>query len=370
MHTNFHIMVYRAIGLMSGSSLDGLDIAFVEFEEVKGQWSFHIRHAETIGYDTAWREQLAAAATLPAYEFSLLDNAFGRFTGEAVNRFIEKNNLHHQVQLIASHGHTVFHIPEKYTTVQIGNAAQIAALTGINVVSDLRALDVALGGQGAPIVPLGEKHLFKQYHYFLNIGGIANLSIRDEDERFTTFDVCIANQVLNYFAKQAGKPFDENGNMAAGGNINTALLTQLNALAYYKQNPPKSLANQYSGENILPLIQQHALSIEDTLRTYAEHIALQTGYALSNNRHNETAQLLVTGGGAFNSFLIERIKATLLPYNIEVVLPAKEIIEFKEALIMAFTGVIRWREENTVLSGATGASRPSIGGAVWIGQEY
>lgn len=363
-------MIYRAIGLMSGSSLDGLDIAFAEFEETRGQWSFQIRHAETVEYESSWKEKLSAAATLSAYEFALLDNEYGRWTGEAVNDFIEKNSLHHQVQLIASHGHTVFHIPEKYTTVQIGNAAQIAALTGINVISDLRALDVALGGQGAPIVPLGEKYLFKDYNYFLNIGGIANLSLKNEDDSFITFDVCTANQVLNYFARQSGKSFDENGNMAAGGNIDTALLTQLNALDYYKQKPPKSLANQYSGETILPLIQQYSLSVQDILRTYTEHIALQIGYALSNNPQHETKQLLVTGGGAFNSFLIERIKATLSSHNIEVVLPAKEIIEFKEALIMAFIGVMRWREENTVLPGATGASRPSIGGAVWIGQEY
>lgn len=370
MHTNFYTMVYRTIGLMSGSSLDGLDIAFIEFEEARGQWSFQIKHAQTIEYDTVWHEKLATAATLSAYDFAVLDNEYGRWTGETVNNFIEKNSLHHQVQLIASHGHTVFHIPEKYTTVQIGNAAQIAALTGINVVSDLRSLDVALGGQGAPIVPLGEKHLFKQYCYFLNIGGIANLSFKDENESFISFDVCVANQVLNYFAGQTGKPFDENGDMAVRGHINTALLTQLNTLDYYKQNNPKSLANQYCSENIFPIIQQYSLSTEDILRTYVEHIALQTGYALSNNRQHESSALLVTGGGAYNSFLIERIRVALTPYNIEVVLPEKDIIDFKEALIMAFTGLMRWREENTVLAGATGASRPSIGGAVWIGQEY
>ena len=370
MHTKIHSMVYRAIGLMSGSSLDGLDIAFAEFEEIRGQWSFQILHAETIDYSDDWRQRLSDAAQLPAYDFVKLDNDFGRYTGEAVNNFIEKNGLQHRVQIIASHGHTIFHEPEKYITTQIGNAAQIAALTNINVVSDLRSLDVALGGQGAPIVPLGEKFLFKDFSYFLNIGGIANLSIKNEDESFTTFDVCIANQTLNYFAKPAGKPFDENGNLARNGNINTTLLTQLNALDYYKSNSPKSLSNQYFGENILPIIRQNNLSNEDVLRTFTEHIALQIGNALSNKADTTTQQLLVTGGGAFNTFLIEKIKANLASYNFEVVLPEKNIIEFKEALIMAFIGVMRWREENTVLSGATGASRPGIGGAVWIGQEY
>ncbi len=363
-------MIYRAIGLMSGSSLDGLDITFAEFEEVRGQWSFNIKNAETIDFTDEWKNRLAYATELSAYEYVQLDNDFGRFIGEQVNIFIEKNNLQHQVQIIASHGHTVFHAPEKYITAQIGNAAQIAALTSINVVSDLRSLDVALGGQGAPIVPLGEKALFKDYAYFVNIGGIANLSVKDENEIFTTFDVCVANQVLNYFAKQKGMSFDQDGALAASGNINTALLTQLNALDYYKTNAPKSLSNYYLGDKILPVIHNTDISIEDILRTYAEHIALQIGYAISAQGGAAVKQLLITGGGALNTFLIQRIKTILSAYNIEVVLPDENIIKFKEALIMAFLGIIRWREENTVLPEATGASRPSIGGAVWIGQQY
>ncbi|ANI89128.1 anhydro-N-acetylmuramic acid kinase [Arachidicoccus ginsenosidimutans] len=363
-------MIYRAIGLMSGSSLDGLDIAFVEFEESRGQWLFTIYNAETIDFTDVWKQRLSTAAQLSAFDFVQLDNDFGRFIGEAVNNFIERNNLEHRVQLIVSHGHTIFHSPEKYITTQIGNGAQIAALTGINVISDLRSLDVALGGQGAPIVPIGEKYLFKDYSYFLNIGGIANISLKNENDSFSTFDVCVANQVLNYFAQQKGLAFDKDGELASKGNVNTALLTRLNALDYYHQTAPKSLSNQYFRENILPLIENIELSIEDILRTYAEHIVMQITYAIIHKTQGEAKQLLVTGGGALNSFLIDRLRNSLSVYNIEVIIPEREIVEFKEALIMAFLGVLRWREENTVLPGATGASRASIGGAVWMGQEY
>ncbi len=363
-------MVYRVIGLMSGSSLDGLDIVFVELEETGGKWSYEIKAADCYPYEAEWSEKLKHAIHLNAYEYLLLHSAYGKFTGEKINQFIADHHLFHRVQLIASHGHTTFHDPKNGMTAQLGDGAAIAAVTGINVVSDLRAMDVALGGEGAPIVPMGEKLLFKDFSCFLNLGGIANISINKPDE-YIAFDVCPANRVLNMLAQEKGKAFDANGEVAAAGKINTALLTQLNALRYYQQPFPKSLSNNFGTEVIFPIIQSFQLSPEDALRTYSTHIVQQIGYAF-NQLDLQTVsnkKILVTGGGALNNFLIKSLKDALAAYNIEVVVPEKQLIEYKEALIMALLGVLRWREENTVLNSVTGAKRSSIGGAVWIGQE-
>ena len=364
-------MVYKAIGLMSGSSLDGLDIVFTELSEQRGKWSYEIKGAETMPYEAKWKQNLAGATQLFAYDYLELHAAYGRYLGEAINTFIDKYHFHHQVQLICSHGHTVFHAPEKRFTSQLGDGAAIAATTGINVISDLRAIDIALGGQGAPIVPMGERLLFEQYKWLLNIGGIANLSCRIEDS-YTAFDVCPANAILNKLAMSAGMEYDNGGNLASSGVVNETLLQQLNEQSYYALQPPKSLDNSFGNNVIYPLIQSCSLSINDALRTYTEHIASQISNsigALIREQNGGTEQLLITGGGAFNTFLVDRIQSVLTKYNIEVVLPSADVVNYKEALIMALLGVLRWREENTVLASVTGATRSSIGGAVWIGQE-
>jgi anhydro-N-acetylmuramic acid kinase len=277
------------------------------------------------------------------------------------------------VQLIASHGHTVFHEPLNGVTTQLGCGATLAALTGINVVSDLRIMDVALGGQGAPIVPAGEKLLFPGFDFYLNIGGIANISFQ-QGKNFIAFDICPANRVLNKLANKAEKDFDEDGNIAAGGQIITSLLDKLNALDYYKLPAPKSLSNNFGTDVVYPIIESFNINLADALRTYTEHIARQIQQSIQNlvtnkNIEKEAFKLLVTGGGAFNTFLIERIKENLTPLNIEVIIPENNIVLYKEALIMALLGILRWREENTVMASVTGASRSSIGGAVWIGLE-
>lgn len=361
-------MFYRAIGLMSGSSLDGLDIVFAEYEEYGGKWQYNILAADCYAYSEQWMNRLQAATQLNAYEYMLLHTDFGRYVGEQVNKFIEAYQLEHKVQLIGSHGHTTFHVPYLGMTGQIGDGATIAAVTGINVVSDLRAMDVALGGQGAPIVPMGEKLLLAQYPFLLNLGGIANIS--RQGENYVAFDVCPANRVLNMLVNQLGHAYDDGGTIAASGQLNTALLTKLNALDYYQQPFPKSLANDYGTDIVFPLIQSAGLSIPDALRTYTEHIALQLGYSIAGlHTGNQPVQLLATGGGAHNHFLIQRIQAAVSPLQIEVVVPDAKLINYKEALVMGLLAVLRWREENTVLHTVTGATRSSIGGAVWMGQE-
>ncbi|MER3470133.1 MAG: anhydro-N-acetylmuramic acid kinase [Chitinophagaceae bacterium] len=360
-------MVYRAIGLMSGSSLDGLDIVFTELLEERGQWSFEILAADCYPYSAEWKQKLEGAIHLPAFYYQLLHAEYGHYLGQQVNRFINEHNLHYKVGLIASHGHTTFHVPPQMTA-QLGDGAAIAAETGLSVVSDLRALDVAFGGQGAPIVPIGEKLLLKDYALFLNLGGIANLSFNGD--HYIAFDVCPANRVLNMLAANSGKDYDEGGAMAASGVVNEALLTRLNNLEYYNQQPPKSLANNFGTDVVYPLIQSFGLSNNDALRTYIEHIVTQLKKPISHYQlPTVNNQLLATGGGAFNTFLIDRLKEELQSLNMEVVVPDEKLLQYKEALIMALIGVLRWRQEYNVLSSVTGAQRNSIGGAVWIGQE-
>lgn len=406
-------MVYKVIGLMSGSSLDGLDIAYVHLQERTStkkdsprQWEFTILHAACYPYPPEWRQALASARDLSALEYQLLHTRYGHYLGAQVLRFIEEHNLHYQVQLIASHGHTTFHAPEHRMTAQLGDGAALAADVKINVVSDLRAMDVALGGQGAPIVPVGERLLLQDYSYFLNLGGIANISVHKENS-FVAFDVCPANRVLNELALLAGKEYDAGGEMASKGQVLEGLLRQLNELAYYDKPYPKSLPNEFGTETVLPLMREAVegmegegvdqgaeggVSIEDALRTYVEHVGVQVVRAVSGDLRGESGELragigegpagggevpaavggkkmLVTGGGAHNTFLMARLRELLAPLGVEVVVPDGQLVDYKEALVMALIGVLRWREENNIFASVTGASRDSIGGAVWIGQE-
>jgi anhydro-N-acetylmuramic acid kinase len=373
-------MIYKVIGLMSGSSLDGIDIAFVEFSETAGKWEYKINCALCIEYDNNWIERLQHSIHLPAFDYQLLHTDYGRFLGEKVNDFIEQFGLYHKVNLIASHGHTTFHIPEKKMTHQLGDGAAIGAVTQLPVVSDLRSMDVAFGGQGAPIVPLGEKLLFPDHHYFLNIGGIANISIDSKlrnsgdsylaNDEIIAFDICAANRVLNMLAAEKNLNYDEDGKMASEGKVNEDLLQKLNALEYYSLPHPKSLANSFGTDIIYPLIKEFDLTTEDSLSTYVEHIAMQIKNSLVPYvSKTELQQLMVTGGGAFNKYLIKRIELHLQEINFEIYIPESEVVNYKEALIMALLGTLRWREQYTVLASVTGALRNSIGGALWLGTE-
>jgi anhydro-N-acetylmuramic acid kinase len=365
-------MVYRAIGLMSGSSLDGLDIAFVEFQEQGGKWTYEILQADCYAYTSEWVAKLRDAINLSARDYQLLHADYGHYTGQQINKFIEEHQLHYKVAVIASHGHTTFHIPDKKMTAQLGDGAAIAAVTQLPVVTDLRAMDVAFGGQGAPIVPIGEKLLLGDYNFFLNLGGIANISHNNPDN-YTAYDICAANRVLNMLVNEIGKEYDDGGQIAASGMVNEALLEKLNSLEYYKQPYPKSLANDFGTDIVYPIIKDAGIEIKDALRTYVEHIVVQIREAISTLKNptpdTRHPRLLATGGGGFNTFLIQRLTDSLEELNIEVIVPDKKLVNFKEALVMAFIGVLRWRQEYNVLSSVTGAARDSIGGALWTGQE-
>ncbi len=352
---------------MSGSSLDGLDMAFVHFEEHAGQWTFEILEACCKPYPLDWKEKLTGIIGLSAKDYLLLHITYGHWLGNAVNDFMEERNLTYRVQLIASHGHTAFHDPARRMTAQIGDGAAIAAVTGIRTITDFRSVDMALGGQGAPIVPIGEKLLFPDYDLFLNIGGIANLSAKGTNR--IGFDVCPANRILNLLAAGTKKGYDENGSLAEAGNINEHLLDKLNGLNYYKQSYPKSLSNEFGLNEIYPLILNAHLSIHDALATYVEHIAVQISKSLIPLKltfsETEELSLLITGGGAHNRFLIESINNKVSPAGIKCIIPSENLVDYKEALIIALMGALRWREDINVLHTVTGASKDSINGAVW-----
>lgn len=343
---------YAALGVMSGSSLDGLDLALCTFTLGAGRWSLHIADARTVPYERAFQERLLAVMQGGALDLARLDRDLGDLIGLTASEFLAGRN----VDVIASHGHTVFHKPDEGLTVQIGHGARIAARTGLPVVTDFRTLDVALGGQGAPLVPVGEQLLFPEHRCFLNIGGICNIALHGEGS-VLGYDVCIGNQALNVLASEAGLPYDKDGTLARSGSVNDLLLQRLNDLPFHRQAPPRSLGREWFDAEVRPLIADTSIALNDRLRTVVEHIAHMINDSLGKSRE----AVLATGGGAHNTFLIERIR-TLSGRGI--VVPERTIVDFKEALIFAFLGVRRLRGESTALASVTGAPRDSSGGSL------
>ena len=343
-----------AIGLMSGSSLDGLDIALVSFHEKDDKYGFQILAAETLAYPEYWTKQLSEAFHKQPEDLVQLDKEYGRYLGEQVLSFAQKRNV--QPDFVASHGHTIFHRPEEHYTLQIGDGAELAQACGFTVVNDFRSEDVSKGGQGAPLVPIGDKLLFGDYEICLNIGGIANLSY-DEDGKRIAYDLCIANQALNYLAQMKGLEYDKDGALARSGEVDHSLLKKLNNLPFFLQEPPKSLGREFFETYQKDLLKD--LSVEDMLATFVEHIALQIALPISLL---PKGKILCTGGGARNQYLIERLQART---KHEVVVPEKQIIDYKEALVFAFLGLLRMEGKTNVLSSVTGAASDSCSGRIW-----
>lgn len=347
---------YQVIGLMSGTSLDGLDLAFCTFQKRGPRWEYQITEAETIPYSPTWRTRLATLEQVPAFDFVATDIEYGHLLGRLAKAFMARHKL--TPDFIASHGHTIFHQPSKKITSQIGRGSAIAAETGLPVVCDFRSLDVALGGQGAPLVPIGDHLLFGDFESCLNLGGFANISFVQNGKR-TAFDICPANIVLNALAEKLGSPYDRDGLFARQGKVIYELLDPLNSLPYYSSPPPKSLGKEWAVDNIFPLTDAGGFSAHDLLATYCEHIAIQIASAIPGTRQH---RVLVTGGGAFNRFLTERIRHHAIP---EMVIPDNLTVNYKEALIFAFLGVLRQRNEINCLKSVTGASADSCGGAIY-----
>jgi anhydro-N-acetylmuramic acid kinase len=348
--------IYNVIGLMSGTSLDGLDIAYCEFTKTGKNWNYKIVKAETIPYHKSGKDKLQNAHLVKAEELCELHADFGNFIGEKVLQFIKKNKIKN-VDLISSHGHTIFHQPLNHFTYQLGDGASIAAATGIKTVCDFRSTDVALGGQGAPLVPIGDELLFNKYDACLNIGGIANISFKQKGKRLA-FDICPANMLFNHLAKEKGLQYDKGGKLASKGNFNSALLKKLNSFPYYKNYKSKSLGREDIEKDFIFLFSS-SLSIQDKLATVSEHAAFQTARVLNNFK---IKTVLVTGGGAYNTDFLNRVSAYS---DCTLHVPNDMTIQFKEALIFAFLGVLRVRNEVNTLKEVTGAKRNSCSGAIY-----
>ncbi|MDD4830370.1 MAG: anhydro-N-acetylmuramic acid kinase [Bacteroidales bacterium] len=345
-------MHYKVIGLMSGTSLDGLDIAYCLFSIENGRWSYSIEKAETIEYSSELKNKLIEAENTTSLEFAKIDKEFGHFIGKEVRIFIDKYKL--EVDFVCSHGQTIFHQPQINLTTQIGDINSIASQTMLKTIGDFRRLDIALGGQGAPLVPIGDRLLFADYPYCLNLGGFSNISFEENGLRIA-YDICPVNIVLNYLAQKEGYDYDKDGQLARSGKVNNIVLEQLNSLDYYKTKDKKSLGKEWVIENIFPLLQNSKLSNIDQITTYVEHIAQQL-YG------NINGDVLITGGGVFNEYLIERLQSKLT--NHKIFIPHPTIINYKEALIFAFLGVLRERKEINTLSSVTGAIKDSCGGLI------
>ena len=349
---------YNVIGLMSGTSLDGLDIAFCRFSLDNSTWKYEIVSAQTVEYAEDWKQRILSLEKTDALSFQQTNVDYGHYLGGLVSEFIMRNNI--KADFVASHGHTIFHQPAKKLTVQVGAGSAISSKCNLPVVCDFRTLDVALGGQGAPLVPIGDKMLFSEYDFCLNLGGFANVSYEHNGQRIA-YDICPVNIVMNAIAEKNGKAFDDGGSMAKEGMLSGYLLNEFNQIGFYKMimDSPKSLGKEWVIKNINPLIEQYEISDEDLLRTFCEHIAFQIGKSLKTK---PKGKILVTGGGAYNQFLIDCIQ---LHTEHQLVIPDKKTIEYKEALIFAFLGVLRMRNEVNCLKSVTGASRDNCGGTVY-----
>ncbi len=355
----FTMVSYTAIGLMSGTSCDGLDIAYCHFIKNETIWEYTIQQATTIAYTPEWKQKWQHAATLSAWNMALLDVEVGRYFGEQVNLFLTKYNLP-KPTIIASHGHTIFHAPAQGVSLQIGCLATIAATTKIPTIGDFRRLDVALQGQGAPLVPVADALLFNKYTACLNIGGFANISLEDETGNRIAWDTCPANIILNKLTQKIGLEYDKGGEIAATGVLMEDLYKELNALDFYTQKPPKSLGREWVEQCINPLLQRYEQeNIQNTIHTITQHIALQIA-TTCNNYTIDT--LLVTGGGAWNTYLIESIKKQTAT---TILIPESKIVDFKEALAFAFLGILRHTHTINTLASVTGATQNSIGGSSW-----
>ena len=349
---------YRVIGLMSGTSLDGLDLAYCVFQPLKSGWRYSLEKTQSIRYSSQWLSKLSQAHTMTGEALMTLDAEYGTYMGKTARTFAERNKL--KVDFICSHGHTVFHQPKKGFTTQIGNGYSLFAASGFPVVCDFRSQDVALGGEGAPLVPAGDKLLFHEYDVCLNMGGIANLSVDVKGSRIA-YDICFCNMPLNILSEEVSKKFDKGGMMAAQGTVHTGVLQSLNKV-YRKYNSKRpSLGREIFEKEIMTLLKDKTIALEDRLCTFTESAALEITRAIKSHRPN--ARVLCTGGGAFNSYLISR----MLEHGgdeVTFIIPDEDVVKFKEALVFGFLGVLRVRGENNCLKSVTSASRDSSSGTM------
>lgn len=348
---------YNVVGVMSGTSLDGVDLAHIKFEVKNGKWTFQIFENETISYAEEWISRLKKAVDFTEENLKKLNQEYTELLAKIISGFIEKHQIEN-LDAVCSHGHTILHQPQNGFTLQIGNLPKIAELIHQKVICDFRVQDVQLGGQGAPLVPIGDRILFSEYDYCLNLGGFSNVSFEENNNRIA-FDISPVNTVLNFYADTLGLKYDDKGQLAKTGTVSEGLLSELNALEFYHKSYPKSLGFEFVKTVVLPMMEKYQISIEDKLRTFTEHVAFQIASSLPK----KSGSLLVSGGGAYNDFLIERMRF-YLP-EMQIVIPEAKTIEFKEALIFALLGVLKLRNEINVLASVTGARQDHCSGVIY-----
>lgn len=347
---------YRVIGLMSGTSLDGIDLLFTEISFLE-KTTFSILASETYSYSPEWRHKLATAINMEPSELNELDSEYTAYLAKVITRFIKQYDID-LIDVVCSHGHTVKHRPKQGVTFQIGNLPRLARLINATVVCDFRVQDVELGGQGAPLVPIGDRLLFNQYKYCINLGGFANISTEVDGSR-VAYDICPVNTVLNFFAQKLGKEYDQGGRLAMAGELDENLLNKLNALKYYQQPAPKSLGIEWVNSHVIPLIEKEQNEIPHILKTFSVHAAHQIARCLDNN---PKSRVLLTGGGVYNDFLIQELRSRS---NCDFLIPDKQLIDFKEALIFALLGVLKLRGEINILHSVTGAKIDHSSGRIY-----
>ncbi|MEQ9424148.1 MAG: anhydro-N-acetylmuramic acid kinase [Cyclobacteriaceae bacterium] len=351
---------YKVIGLMSGTSIDGLDIAFSHYSIENGNWSYELINSRNVDYSVEMKIRLKNSVNLPGLELQLLNNEYGRWLGEQVKKFVDDHRIN--PDFVASHGHTVFHQIDKKFTLQIGSGWELGNTCGITTVCDFRSLDVALGGQGAPLVPIGDHLLLSEYDFCLNLGGISNVSFILDGER-VAFDIGVANMLLNHLCSQINLDFDDEGQIAKSGSLDQQLLEALNNLDYHRLTFPKSTGYEWFVDEIMPIVDTSTSSVKDKLHTSVHHIAELVKKALTHYA-KPGSNMIITGGGAKNTFLIELLKKKLKP-NINIIKPSPELISFKEAIVFGLMGVLRMRGETNCLKSVTGASRDSSCGIIF-----
>jgi len=340
---------------MSGTSLDGIDLAVVEIT-TSPKFSYKFGMTRTLPYSEFWKRQLQEAIQWSSEKLAVFNDAYTRYLGQQINDFITKEDLD-EVDAVCSHGHTILHQPEAGVTLQIGNLPLLATLINHKVVCDFRVQDVQLGGQGAPLVPIGDALFFGDYKYCLNLGGFANCSFENKQKQRIAYDICPVNIVLNIYAQRLGKAYDDEGAFAKTGIVNKLLLEQLNGLAFYEQQPPKSLGLEWVQQYIMPILEASKLSSKDILATYTEHIAIQLAKQFVGN-----TRILVTGGGAYNTFLLERVQHYS---KAQLHIPDQQLVEFKEALVFGLLGVLRLEGQANCLSSVTGAQKDHCSGKIY-----
>jgi anhydro-N-acetylmuramic acid kinase len=344
------------IGVMSGTSLDGIDIAYVKINHNVNH-TFEILKATTVTYSKEWKSNLKNSFNLSDEALTKIDVDYGMHLGKIILNFIQKNNIT-KIDFIASHGHTIYHNPAENYTLQIGNGPQITAITGLKTICNFRIQDIALGGQGAPLVPIGDELLFSEFDYCLNLGGFSNISFNENNQRIA-FDICPVNIVLNHYVASLNMEYDDKGEIASSGKLNEKLLDELNDLDFYNDTKPKSLGYEFIIETIIPIINKYNLETKDILRTFVEHVAIQISKNIASNSEKK---VLIAGGGAYNTFLINRIQSFT---KTQLIIPEDIIINYKEALVFALLGFLKDEGQNNCLKSVTGASKDHSSGVIY-----